>query len=164
MSGLNCRSCHVASTTHDATEALNGSVDGCVGCHRTEYGEVLDWWVEGAETRIATVRRALDRAVGRLEATPAAGPRLDSARAALTAAEEGGPVHNLPLAHELLGRAQTQIDEAYRDGGVRPPGVVDLGATPRMGLCTYCHYRTDDEWAFQEMSGEFHREALRSDR
>jgi hypothetical protein len=106
----------------------------------------------------------LDRATQRWAETAAARPRLDSALVALAAVEEGDPVHNLPLAHELLSRAQDQIAQAYRDSGATPPGAVDLGPPPRMGLCTYCHYRTDDEWAFQEMSGEFHREALRRGR
>jgi hypothetical protein len=83
---------------------------------------------------------------------------------ALVAVEEGQAVHNLPLAHELLTRAQDQLAQAYRDGGAAPPGAFDLGPAPRMGLYTYCHYRTADEWAFQEMSGEFHREALRRTR
>ncbi len=164
MGGLSCRSCHVASSSHDPEASLNGSVDGCVGCHRTEYGEVLDWWVEGSSTRVASVRRVVDRGVQRLEGNLAAAPRLDSAVAALTAVEEGDPVHNLPLSHDLLQRAQDQLAKAYRDGGGTPPAMTDLGSPPRMGLCTYCHYRTLDEWDFQEMSGEFHREALRRTR
>ena len=164
MDGLSCRSCHVASPAHDPQASLNGSVDGCVGCHRAEYGEVLDWWVEGSSTRVASVRRVVDRAVERLAGNAAAAPRLDSALAALTAVEEGGAVHNLPLSHELLQRAQDQLAQAYRDGGGTAPAMTDLGSEPRMGLCTYCHYRSDDEWAFQEMSGEFHREALRRTR
>ena len=164
MDGLSCRSCHVASPAQDPEEALNGSADGCVGCHRSEYGEVLDWWIEGADRRLATVRRAVERGAQRLEASGAAGPRLDSAQIALRAVEEGGPVHNLPLAHDLLVRAQRQVEQAYRDGGAAPPATTDLGSTPSMGLCTYCHYRTDDAWAFQEMSGEFHREAMRRTR
>ncbi|MEJ2539226.1 MAG: cytochrome c3 family protein [Gemmatimonadota bacterium] len=163
LDGLSCRSCHVPPASHDPTESVDGSEAGCVGCHRTEYGQVLEWWRDGAQARITPVRRALDRAETRLEGNAAARPRLDSATVALTAVEEGNPVHNLSLAHGLLERAQTQISQAYRDAGTGAPAPVELGPRPSIGLCTYCHYLPDDPWVFQEMSGDFHREALRRD-
>ena len=67
---------------------------------------------------------------------------------------------NLHLAHRLLVQASDQINQAYLDATRSPPAPPELGRDPRMGLCSYCHYRLNDPWLFEEMSGDFHREVL----
>lgn len=160
LDGLTCRSCHVAAQGTDPAVAVNGSDQGCEQCHRTEYGEVLRWWTQGADARIRMVGSALDRARTVLQGAPDAMVRLDSARVLVTLVQEGRATHNLHLAHRLLVQASDQINQAYLDARRSPPAPPELGREPRMGLCSYCHYRVNDPWLFEEMSGDFHREVM----
>jgi hypothetical protein len=154
MSGLSCQSCHVPPEGGDPSESLVGARESCVGCHRSEFGEVLEWWIDGTEGRLARVQGFLTRARGVLGDVPA----LDSVTARLTLLETGGPYHNLLFSHRTLQEAAEDIREAYREAGRSPPAAPGLGREPSMGVCSYCHYETDDPLVFQEMTGSFHRE------
>lgn len=161
LDGLTCRSCHLAGTRFDAATPVEGTGAACEQCHRSEYRSVLRWWNEGSRDRLRQVRNALGRAEDALGSAPQAMVRLDSARVLVSLVEEGGAVHNLHLAHRLLVQASDQINQAYLDATRSPPAPPELGREPRMGLCSYCHYRLNDPWLFEEMSGDFHREVLR---
>ena len=41
-----------------------------------------------------------------------------------------------------------------------PPAPPALGRSPRQGLCSYCHYRTDEPGLSESMSDAFHREVM----
>lgn len=161
LDGVTCRSCHVPSLSGDLTEPVEGIDDGCTGCHRREFARVLDWWKQGSRDRIRIVDATLSRARETLTGNAPASTLLDSAALLLELVEAGHPVHNLPLSHQLLIQASDQVHQAYLDAGRSPPAPPDLGREPRMGLCSYCHYRLNDPWLFEEMSGPFHREVLR---
>ena len=137
--------------------AVAGSAAGCVGCHRREYSDVLDWWIEGSADRTTMAQSAVDRARRALGADAAL---LDSASARIQAVQEGGAHHNLRLAHRLLDAAIDDVSAAYEAAGRSAPNPPSLGREPSTGLCSYCHYRVDEPWIFQEMSGAFHREVM----
>ncbi|HSM06472.1 MAG TPA: cytochrome c3 family protein [Longimicrobiales bacterium] len=160
LEGLTCRSCHLPLPGEGADTPVEASGEGCVSCHRPEYGRILQWWREGSTARVARVEAALTRARVALAAERTAAPQLDTANALLAAVREGGAPHNLRLSHRLLVDAGDRISAAYGAAGRPAPTPPDLGREPAMGLCTYCHYRLDDPWVFRDMSGEFHRDAL----
>jgi predicted CXXCH cytochrome family protein len=162
MDGLTCGSCHQQSGARDPDLALSGSAESCVGCHRAEYRTILQWWRTGGQVRVARTATFVDGGVARLAtADDSLGMALAEAQAWVTLVREAGALHNLPLAHQLLQEASDRVAAAYRVRGLGMPAPPALGRQPRMGLCTYCHYRPDDPWLFQEMSGSFHRDVLR---
>jgi predicted CXXCH cytochrome family protein len=161
MDGLTCRSCHQPAAGTAADEVVRGAAASCVACHRAEYETVLNWWRVGGSDRLARTEAFVRTAVGRIGTTG------DSAATGVAAAErmvalvrEGGAVHNLPLAHRLLRDASERVVEAYDARGIGAAPPPDLGRQPSMGLCTYCHYRPNDPWLYQEMNDAFHREVL----
>ncbi len=163
MDGLSCRSCHVASAAASPAPTATGVAAACVDCHRAEYAEILAWWRQGGQARLARVAPFVEGGLPAVDARPADDSlrvALAEARAWVALVREGGAVHNLPLAHQLLQSAADRVAAAYRATGTPMPPPPDLGRQPSMGLCTYCHYRADDPWLFREMSGPFHREVL----
>ena len=167
MDGLTCRSCHVSPSGRGSggSTAVTGSEVSCTGCHQAEYGTVLAWWNAGTAQRVRLVEEYLGRASARV------GSGGDSARTLMADAERlltlvraGGGQHNIPLTHDLLGASVARAGDAVRAGGGTPPTPPALGRRPRMGICTYCHYRTDDQMRFGEMNEDFHRRALGVDR
>ena len=77
-------------------------------------------------------------------------PTLDSAEAKISLVADAGGHHNLLLAHRLLNEAWEGIARAYEGAGRPVPGSPALGREPSMGLCSYCHYRVDDPWVFED--------------
>lgn len=163
LNGLTCRSCHVTGPGNGSGGgAVAGSAISCSGCHRPEYRTVLRWWDEGTTQRqrlVGDYLRTAEGAVG--------GAAPDTTRALLAEAQDllalveaAGGEHNLPLAHRLFTEILDRAAAAYRSAGRAVPAPPDLGTRPRMGLCTYCHYRTDDRWRFGDMDERFHREVL----
>lgn len=163
MSGLTCRSCHRPESGAALDAAVHADVGACVACHRTEYASVERWWRDGTRDRQRLADAYLDAAERRFGsgAGPDARGELDAATRMLAAVREAGAVHNLPLSHRLLDEATERVARAYTIEGRGVPRTPDFGREPRMGLCSYCHYRTNDPWVFQEMSGPFHRDVLR---
>lgn len=164
VSGLTCRSCHQAPSGADPTVAVRGNAQTCVTCHRSEYATVERWWRQGAATRVGRVEALLGsarRTLGEADAPVVAA--LDDAERSVTLVREGGAVHNLAFSHRLLEQAIDRVGEAYTTAGRTAPSAPDLGRRPSQGVCTYCHFRADDPWVFQDMSGPFHRDVLRLD-
>ena len=160
MDGLTCASCHISPLRGDPAVPVTGAEQGCVGCHRSEFDQVLEWWKQGSRDRLRLVDASLERARTALAGSAVAAPRLDTAGVLLQTTREGGAVHNLQLSHQLLVEASDQVHQAYLDAGRSPPPPPELGREPRMGLCSYCHYRLNDPWLFEELSGAFHRQVL----
>ncbi len=160
QAGLTCASCHQSSLNTDPTVPVGAPPAGCQGCHLDEYATVLVWWQEGAQVRIDRVKTVLASGTGQIEGPPEALSRLDSAAVLMNIVEKGRPEHNLVLAHRLLVRISALVTEAYVRAGRTPPPQPVLGREPSDGLCSYCHYRSNDPWLFEQMSGAFHRQAL----
>lgn len=163
LDGLTCRSCHQAAPASDPAVPVRGRVQTCVECHRSEYATVERWWREGTAQRVALAAAYARTATSRVGADAGADARaaLDEADRLIQLVDTAGAVHNLTLAHRLLETATERVAQAYVAAGRTAPSVPDLGREPNMGLCSYCHYRTNDPWVFQEMSGPFHRDVLR---
>lgn len=169
LDGLTCRSCHFAPAQRAGPGspqqvAVAGSGASCTGCHRPEYATVLRWWNEGTAQRI----RLADSFVGRTEGA-LAGAGSDSVTALLAEARDlvamvrrGHGAHNLLLSHGVLARSLEQAGEAWEAAGRTAPPAPDLGRAPRMGACSYCHYRTDQQplRALTAAEERFHREVL----
>jgi hypothetical protein len=154
LSGLSCQSCHVPPPGVDPSTSTEGTRESCVGCHRSEFGQVLDWWLDGTEERLAGVQGFLSQARRTLGDTPA----LDSVGARLELVQTGGAYHNLLFAHRVMEGATQEIQAAYQAAGRSAPAGPTLGREPSMGVCSYCHYELEDPLVFQEMTGSFHRE------
>lgn len=163
LAGLTCRSCHQPTRESDPAVPVRGNVDTCVECHRSEYRVVARWWRDGSAERLRRAMTYARTAEGRLGegAGPEAAAELAAAGRMLTLVETAGGVHNLRLAHQLLGAASERVGQAYTLAGRAVPPPPALGREPSMGLCSFCHYRADDQWSFGEMSGPFHRDVLR---
>lgn len=151
--GLTCRSCHVQ--TADAA----GTRTSCVGCHSTEYATVLTWWERGSAQRVDQTAQYV------AAARAAAGS--DSARVLAAAADslvafvrQGGPAHNLPLSHRALEEALVRAAAVWTAAGTTAPAPPDLGRTPRMGQCTYCHYEWREPRFQLDMPDAFHRRVM----
>ncbi len=160
IAGLTCTSCHQPALSLDPAAPVRAPAESCQGCHPDEYATVLEWWQRGGETRVARVQSALRSARQQIPATGDPLARLDSAQLLVEVVQAGRPEHNLLLSHRILVRASDLVTEAYVLAGRPPPSQPALGRQPHEGLCSYCHYRADDPWLFEEMSGPFHREAL----
>ncbi len=162
MDGLTCRSCHGTPGDTDPATLVQSVSQDCVGCHRPEYATVLRWWRQGSSDRLGRTDQFVSTARRRLgNASDTVAGELAAATRMVDLVRDGGAVHNLPLAHELLTEATQRVSEAYRLAGVDTPAPPNLGPQPRMGLCSYCHYRPNDPWLYEEMSGSFHRDVLR---
>jgi hypothetical protein len=164
-SGLTCGSCHTdegggggprASVTSTVARA-------CTGCHRQEYARVLTWWEEGAAQRL---RRARGYRAGAVDALRGAAP--DSAPAHLARAEEllalvenAGASHNVQMADAVLRESVDRVRAAYRAAGRQPPAAPEMGRRPRVGFCSYCHYRIGEPTGFDEVPADFHEEVTR---
>lgn len=147
LDGLTCRSCHATPEQVPGGRTAEATSASCTGCHRPEFATVLRWWREGTNQR----RTLTERYVGTAERA-LAGTTSDSARTLLATAREllddverGGGEHNLPLTHRVLSASLDRTATAYEVVGRTAPAVPDLGRQPRMGVCSYCHYRTEEQ-------------------
>jgi hypothetical protein len=162
--GLTCRSCHVSNPDRVAAEdaTLGGEVS-CVGCHSLEYATVLSWWIEGSTSRqrhVGDYLSAARRALGGSGSADTVQVMLEEASGLLQAVVDGGGHHNLLLSHRSYQEAVRLAEDAYGLSGRTAPPPPPLGRTPRMGQCSYCHYRDDEPWSFREMEGPFHEEVV----
>jgi hypothetical protein len=167
IAGITCRSCHIRNArTASSGDAIRGQAEACSGCHRTEYRQVLQWWLEGSRARTASVGTYVDRAARDLGAGAPDSARVlvQGAQALVGLVREAGGQHNLELSDRIFREAVQRVEAAYRVGGRAAPAAPALGSTAHEGMCSYCHYSPNEPWDFRRMSGPFHRSVLGLDR
>lgn len=158
LSGLACGTCHSdAAGEIPSDRALGGRAEACVACHRPEYRQVLTWWGEGARQRARRVRDYVSRARRTLGSPDTVEALLDRSGAYVDLVERTGAQHNLAFSDRLLRLGVELTGDAYRVQGRRVPPGPDLGRRPRVGFCSYCHYRIGEPADFQEMPEDFHQ-------
>lgn len=164
LDGLTCRSCHVGRPAAPENGAAVATSASCSGCHRPEYATVLRWWREGSEQRRGLSETYVGRAEGALadEATDSVRTLLEGARGLVDLASRGGGEHNISLAHRAFVGGVERAAAAYVAAGRSAPSPPDLGRLPRMGLCSYCHFRVDQANLRAPSAAEerFHREVI----
>lgn len=163
VAGMTCRSCHVPPPASAARleEPIRGQATACAGCHEEEYTAILDWWVEGTRSRLSASAAYLNRAAGQVGAhSDSTAALIAGAREMVELVEEGGGHHNLELSDRLMRQAVNRARQAYQLAGRPAPAPPDLGRAPHSGMCSYCHYGSNDPWDFGAMEDEFHRRAL----
>jgi hypothetical protein len=167
IAGMTCRSCHVRPTAADPSgAAVRGQAEACAGCHRTEYGRVLDWWLEGTRARTRSVSAYITRAGRELgAAAPDSARRLVAGAAELMQlVEQAGGQHNLEVSDRIFRESVDRVKRAYGLAGRVPPAPPVLGSPAHEGMCSYCHYSPDAPWDFRRMSGPFHQSVMGVDR
>jgi hypothetical protein len=164
VAGITCRSCHLATarTEADPTVPIRGQAASCAGCHEQEYEQVLRWWIDGVEVRLAATSQYVERAAQQLTQAPDTVGRLVAmSREMVSLVAEAGGQHNLELSDRLFREAVAQIQQAYRLAGRSAPTAPELGRVPHTGLCSYCHYDPREPWNFEAMAEDFHERVLR---
>lgn len=159
LAGITCRSCHVSTGADPARpgEPIRGQATACVGCHEAEYAQVLDWWIDGTRARLqVSTTYVRDAAAAVALVSDSAAALVESARAMVDLVAEAGGHHNLELSDRLMREAVTRAREAYSVAGITAPTLPDLGRVPHSGMCSYCHYRSDEPWDFGTMPADFH--------
>lgn len=163
IAGMTCRSCHIRSERAVASgDPIRGQAEACAGCHRTEYQQVLDWWLEGTRERTGSVGAYVRRAERDLAAVGDSGrARLAAAAALIALVEEAGGQHNLELSDRIFRESVQHVRAAYASARRVAPAPPVLGSPAHEGMCSFCHYSPDEPWNFRRMSDSFHREVLR---
>ena len=161
MAGMTCRSCHIAEQALSDDARTNvGSSTSCAACHAPQYETVLGWWKEGLRERRALVQQYVAGARRAAASSEAAAAPLLRADSLLAFVDDADGHHNMPLSHRSMEAAVAQAARAYRELGLVEPPPPELGRQPRMGLCTYCHYRWREPRFHADMPDRFHREVL----
>ncbi|HUF50654.1 MAG TPA: cytochrome c3 family protein [Longimicrobiales bacterium] len=168
IAGITCRSCHIRtarSTAAVAGTAIRGQAEACAGCHRTEYRQVLDWWLDGTRARTRAVAAYIAAADTELRAAgDSARALLGSARAMTAVIEQAGGQHNLELSDRVLRESVHRVRGAYAVAGRVPPAPPALGSPAHEGVCSFCHYSSRETWDFNRLYGPFHRSVMGVDR
>jgi hypothetical protein len=170
IAGMTCRSCHMrsgpATASGAAGDAIRGQAQACAGCHRTEYGRVLAWWLAGTRARTRAVSAYVTRGARELGSTGSDSVRalVASSLALIELVESAGGQHNLELSDRIFRQSVARVRAAYSLAGRAPPPAPSLGSPAHEGTCSFCHYSPDDPWDFRRMSAPFHRDALGVDR
>jgi hypothetical protein len=167
IAGMTCRSCHIRTArTASSTEAIRGQAEACASCHRSEYGQVLDWWLEGTRSRTRAVSQYVARARAELGAAAPDTARalIESAARMMALVEEAGGHHNLELSDRIFRESVARVRSAYGQAGRVPPQPPVLGSPAHEGVCSFCHYAADGLWNFERMSGAFHRAIISGER
>lgn len=160
--GLTCRSCHVAPAGQPSDKPVRATAQACTGCHLVQYGTVLAWWRQGLEQKekqasdyVRAARRALTAAN-----SDSADALLGSADAMLSLVQRAGGEHNLELADRAFRESVQRARAAYGLVGKPAPTPPNFGTEPHAGLCSYCHYRSNEPWDFSRMSEAFHAKVM----
>jgi hypothetical protein len=164
VAGMTCRSCHVPPLPGVAPpeEPIRGQARACQACHGAEYRQVLDWWLEGLQSRLRSTTAYVNAA-----GTEFGASAPDSARALVASASEmlalvreAGGQHNLELADRIFRESVRRVGEAYRLAGRTPPTAPRLGSPPHSATCSGCHY-DQGPWDLRRMPAGFHEELVR---
>lgn len=163
LAGITCRSCHIRPLRPDTVSAaIRGQAEACAACHRNEYRQVLDWWIDGTRARTRTMLAFTEQAQAQLANAPdTARVLLDRARALVELVDEAGGQHNLELADRIFRDTRSLVLNAYRVSGRPAPSAPSLGTTAHEGLCTYCHYGSQGAGDLRRMPADFHQEVMR---
>jgi hypothetical protein len=167
IAGMTCRSCHIRTDRATASgAAIRGQAEACASCHRTEYRQVLDWWLDGTRARTREVAAFVGRAEAELGSAAPDSARLLIAGAAqlMSLVVEAGGQHNLEATDRIFRESVERVQHAYRLTGRVAPTAPVLGSPAHEGTCSYCHYSPSAPWDFRRMSGPFHRSVLGVDR
>ena len=164
--GLTCRSCHVPpGSAATGTDPRRGQAAACAGCHEPEFARVLDWWQAGLRTRervvgayVAAAQRQLATALDTSRALVA------NAAALLRLVREAGGQHNLELSDLLFRTSVTDASNAYKLAGRAAPSAPQLGSTPRVGTCSFCHYGRSEALNYANMRPDLHDRLTRTKR
>jgi hypothetical protein len=163
IAGMTCRSCHIRTSRDDATgNAIRGQAEACASCHRGEYRQVLDWWLDGTRTRTRAVTQYVARARSDLGAAAPDSARalIDGAAQMMALVEEAGGHHNLELSDRIFRESVARVRSAYGQAGRVAPQPPGLGSPAHEGVCSFCHYSARGPWNFERMSGPFHRDIM----
>lgn len=164
IAGMMCRSCHTPPGRAMATGArpVRGAGSACVGCHRPEYAQVLQWWIQGTRARGDAVSAYLRQAETSLGSSAPDSSRrlLASVREALSVVANGGGQHNLDLSDAIFREGVVRVRSAYAIAGRSAPPAPALGSEPHVGFCSYCHYSSSERWEFGRMPADFHRQVM----
>jgi predicted Fe-S protein YdhL (DUF1289 family) len=163
IAGMTCRSCHMRTERALASgDPIRGQAEACAGCHRTEYRQVLDWWLDGTRERTRSVGAYVRRAeTDLLGGTDSVRAKVAAAGALIRLVEEAGGQHNLELSDRIFRESVQHVRSAYAAAGRVAPQPPTLGSPAHEGMCSFCHYSPDEPWNFRRMSDSFHREVLR---
>lgn len=162
VAGLSCGSCHAAPAAGPApgSPAIRGGEAACEACHRPEYRRVLGWWREGTAVRAERAADYQERAARALGSAAGDSARslLEAARRLTARAAEAGGHHNLILSDGMLRRSLELVEGAYAAAGRSAPPRPAMGRRPRVGFCSYCHYRPGEPAVTDEVPADFHEE------
>jgi hypothetical protein len=167
IAGMTCRSCHIRTARTVASgDPIRGQAEACASCHRVEYRQVLDWWLDGTRSRTDAVARFIAAAETSLAATDSDSARalVRSARSLIALVQEAGGHHNLELSDRIFRESVARVTSAYRQAGRVPPSPPTLGSPAHEGVCSFCHYASDESWNFERMSAPLHRDIMRGNR
>jgi predicted CXXCH cytochrome family protein len=159
--GLVCRSCHAAPGA-DSGQPLRGQTSACVGCHRPEYARIAGWWVTGSRVRAQAVEAYVREASASLGtgAPDSAHKLLEGTLQDLAIVRQGGGQHNVELSYAIFRESIARARSAYQLTGRAAPPAPAIGLPPRVGMCSYCHYSTNEQWDFKRMPADFHRQVM----
>jgi cytochrome c553 len=172
LMGLTCRSCHVPGTaTTTATTsgkaltavARRGQAAACAACHDKEFGRVLGWWINGAKAREQNVAAYVTSAQQTLKGAPdSSRSLLRHAQEMLTLVRAAGGQHNIELSDLIFRSSIANATSAYRIAGKAAPAPPELGNTPHVGTCSFCHYSGDERWDYKNVPAGIHERLLKT--
>jgi hypothetical protein len=164
--GLTCRSCHVPpGTAATGTGARRGQAAACAGCHEQEFARVLEWWLDGLRTRARAVGAYVATAQQQLAtASDTSRALVTNAAALLALVREAGGQHNLELSDLLFRTSVTDVSDAYKLAGRAVPAAPQLGSTPHVGTCSFCHYGRSEALNYGTMRPGLHDRLTRTKR
>jgi hypothetical protein len=155
MGGVTCRSCHVAPGRPGPAvgRPLVSNEAACTGCHGAQWSGILGRWRRGYERRSGWVNGYLAAAarVFADSARPAAArAQVRQAQSLLAFLQAAGALHNLPATDRIMRHALELASRAYREAGMTPPPVPELGPPVRTGTCMSCHYGIEEVQAVRD--------------
>ncbi len=163
LAGLTCKSCHAASSSAaPSAKPVRATAQACAGCHPVQYETVLAWWMQGLRQKGSEAGAYVGSAEKALAAvrSDSVTRLLSSANAMLDLVRRAGGEHNLELADRIFRWSVERAQTAYDVAGRTAPPPPNFGVEPHAGLCSYCHYRTDEPWDFSRMSEKLHADIM----
>jgi hypothetical protein len=143
---------------------VRGQSEACASCHQQEYGTVLKWWLDGTRERTRLTADFAEQASRDLAAGPDSARALTGgATAMIDLVREAGGQHNLELSDRILRESVRRVLAAYERAGRKPPVPPELGSPVHFGLCSFCHYSSNDPWNYDRMPQQLHKQFMKSE-